>query len=376
MLKFIMNDFEITKAKTITCHHCGQKNQKIDLGKYKKGLCSQCFSTIYYNRFDSSYKLAFIYAITALILFIPSNIYPIMTFELVGNEFELTFVQSAITLHNQGYGFVSLIIYLTAFVFPIMNSAVIIFIYLVKSGTINFSDVKSLKRIYDFTKKTSFIEVYLLAILVGYIKLTDISDVTIHTNIFFFIGYLFFFLLSINKIHTTQEFVPLKSNKNSYAITLSLLLAGFIMYIPTNYFTMMNISKFGVVTPDTIMSGIISLANTDMLLIAIIVFIASIVIPLFKLLGMLFILLSMKFNFYNTRINKINKLKLYKFIELIGKWSILDIYMVAILTSLVKEESIAFIEAGSAAVYFTIVIIITMVATSTFDSKLIWKYNE
>jgi len=371
-----MSDLDKTKNEITTCHHCGQKNQKVDLGKYKKGLCSRCFSTIYYDHSKENFTLAVIYAITALILFIPANIYPIMTFELVGNEFSITFIQSAITLQEQGFNFVSLIIYLTAFVFPIMNSFIIIAIYLHKKGIVDFIKIKSLNRVYNFTKKTSFIEVYLLALLVGYIKLIDISDVTIHSNIYFFIAYIVFFLLSMNKIHTTQEYISKKTFKNSYALTFSLLLTGLILYIPANYFTMMHISKFGNISPDTIMSGIISLANNEMLLIAIIVFIASIVIPLFKLLGMLFILLSMKFNFYNNRINKIYKLKLYKFIELIGKWSILDIYMVALLTSLVKEESIAFIEAGSAATYFTLVILVTIVATTTFDTKLIWNKND
>ena len=136
---------------------------------------------------------------------------------------------------------------------------------------------------------------------------------------------------------------------------------------------MMYVSKFGFVTPDTILSGIMSLATHDMLLIAIIVFIASIIIPLFKLLGMLFILLSIRFNLYN---NKIYLLKLYKFIQFIGKWSILDIYMVALLISYVKDESIAYVEAGSAATFFTLVIIVTMIATETFNTKIIWEKNE
>jgi len=376
MLEFIMNDLQIPNKKATTCHHCGQKNLIVDLGLYHAGLCSKCFSPIYFKYATSNFKLAFIYAITALILFIPVNIYPIVSFELVGNTHSITFIQSAITLQEQGFTFVAIVIFLTAIVFPIMNSCVIIAIYLKKIGLLDSIHLRSLNKIYNFTVKTSFIEVYLLAILVGYIKLNDISDVTIHDNIYFFIAYLLLFLLALNKIHTTQEFISKKNIKNSYGITLSLLITGLVLYIPANYFTMMNISKFGNITPDTIMSGIISLANNDMLLISIVVFIASIVIPLFKLLGMLFILLSMKFNFYNNRINKIYKLKLYKFIELIGKWSILDIYMVALLTSLIKEESIAFVEAGSAATYFTLVIIITMIATTTFDTKLIWDNNE
>ncbi|RDX33916.1 hypothetical protein DZA31_00185 [Arcobacter sp. HD9-500m-PIT-SAG02] len=376
MIEFAMNDLDKNNIKFTICHHCGQENQIVDLGSYKKGLCSQCFSSLYYKHSKLNFKFAFIYALTALILFIPSNIYPIMSFELVGNEFSVTFIQSAIALHDQGFDFVSLVIFLTAFVFPIMNSFVVITIYLKKIGILDFIKFKSLNKMYNFTKKTSFVEVYLLAIVVGYIKLDDISDVIIHDNIYFFIAYIIFFRLSMNNIHTTREFLSKKKFGNSYSLTFALIITGLLLYIPANYFTMMNISKFGNITPDTIMSGIMSLANNGMIEIAIIIFIASIVIPLFKLLGMLFILLSMKYNFYNNRINKIYKLKLYKFIDFIGKWSILDIYMVALLTSLIKEESIAFIEAGSAVTYFTMVILITIVATTTFDTKLIWNKNE
>ena len=189
-----MNDLDKNNIKFTICHHCGQENQIVNLGPYKKGLCSQCFSTLYYNHSKLNFKFAFIYAVTALILFIPSNIYPIMSFELVGNEFSVTFIQSAIALQEQGFGFVSLIIFLTAFVFPIMNSFVIIAIYLKKIGVVDFIKLKSLDKMYNFTKKTSFVEVYLLAIIVGYIKLNDISDVSIHDNIYFFIAYLLFFV--------------------------------------------------------------------------------------------------------------------------------------------------------------------------------------
>jgi paraquat-inducible protein A len=296
-----------------------------------------------------------------------------LTFELAGNVFSATFLQSAQILQQQGYSFVSLVVFLTAIVFPIINSVVIIFIYLEKTDKIDIIKSKSLKKVYSFTKSTSFIEVYLLALLVGYIKLVDISDVTVHTSIYFFIGYVLFFILSMSQIHTTQEFHYKHEIQNSYNWSFALIVTGLILYIPANYFTMMNISKFGFVTPDTIMSGIINLATHDMLHIAIIVFIASIIIPLFKLLGMLFILLSIKFNFYN---NKITLLKLYKFIEIIGKWSILDVYMVALLISYVKDESIAFIEPGVAVTFFTVVILVTMVATSLFDTKLLWNNNE
>ena len=187
MIKSGMHGLDKNRFKFTICHHCGLKNQKVDLHNYKKGLCSQCFSTIYYKHSPDNFRLAFIYTLTALILFIPANIYPILTFHLLGNDYSTTFIGSAITLYQQDFVFVAIIIVLTAFLFPLINSFVIIAIYLKKANIIDFITFKSLNSIYNFTKKTSFIEVYLLTLLIGYIKLIEISDVTIHLNALFFI---------------------------------------------------------------------------------------------------------------------------------------------------------------------------------------------
>lgn len=349
------------------------RNENIPIEESTKVLCGRCHSTLYEKYNENNLYKSLCFALAALILFIPAQLYPVLTFELVGAQYTTTIFESALVLYNLEYYLLALVIVLSAIVFPLINSVLILLIYLQNSYGLYFFQKRSLYKFFLFIKTVSLVEVYLLAFVVAYIKLADISDVYFNTSFYFFIAYIVCYYFSNKTLHFTKIYKFEKKIPESYNISLALVFTGLILYIPANILTMMNISKFGDITPDTILSGVISLIDSDMYLVAIVVFVASIIIPLFKLLGMLFLLLSIRFNFYR---NKIMKLRLYRFIESIGKWSILDIYMMGILCAVVKSESVAYIEPGLASVYFTTVVLTTMLATATFDTKLIWNNNE
>ncbi len=355
------------------CYYCGERSKKIPLKKNEIALCPRCGSKIYENHSAINYDKALLYALASLILLIPSNLYPILTFELNSIEYSTTFFTSALTLYNQGFGILSLVIFLTAIVFPVLLLLSIVTIVLDKKRFINLEHKKELLKLYSFARKMSFLEIFLLALVVAYIKLIDISTVIIHNNIFLFIGAVIFYILAKQNITITRISILDKNISNSYHISFALATTGLILYVPANFLPIMNISEFGVVTPDTIISGVISLLKSEMYPVALVVFFASVVIPLFKIVGMLYILISIK---YKRTVTNNLKLRLYKFIEVIGKWSVLDIYMIALLVALVKEESIAYVEAGSASIFFTLVVFTTMLSTEMFDTKLLWKRYE
>ncbi|WP_140413824.1 paraquat-inducible protein A, partial [Bathymodiolus platifrons methanotrophic gill symbiont] len=141
------------------------------------------------------------------------------------------------------------------------------------------------------------------------------------------------------------------------------------MYIPANVLPIMSLNKVTEMRTDTIMSGIINLANIDMVPIAIIVFIASVVVPLLKMLLLALILLTVQFKWQrNANINT----KMYRIIEFVGRWSMLDIFVMSILLAIIKFNKVASVEVEPAALLFAIVVILTMFATLRFDSRLIW----
>ncbi|NJC88872.1 MAG: paraquat-inducible membrane protein A [Desulfuromonas sp.] len=167
---------------------------------------------------------------------------------------------------------------------------------------------------------------------------------------------------------------PLHERKpNSLARTWALVLAASILYIPANVLPMTITSALGTTQADTIMSGVIYFIHSGSWEIAAVIFIASVFVPLLKLLILVILLLSVQLRW---RWRPKDRTMLYRLTEMVGRWSMLDIYVVTILVALVKLGAVASIEAGPAAVFFAAVVVITMIAAESFDPRLIWDALE
>ena len=166
----------------------------------------------------------------------------------------------------------------------------------------------------------------------------------------------------------------LRSRKrNSIARTWALILAAFLFYIPANLIPITKVTSLGVVQTDTIMSGVIYFIKTGMWPIGLIIFVASIFVPLFKLIILTYLLVSVQ---RRSRWHRKDRTRLYRMTEAIGRWSMVDIFVVTILVALVHLGAIANIEAQKGAVFFAAVVVITMFAAMTFDPRLIWDTKE
>ncbi|TBU96770.1 paraquat-inducible protein A [Phytopseudomonas dryadis] len=160
---------------------------------------------------------------------------------------------------------------------------------------------------------------------------------------------------------------------NSLVRTWALLLTAAILYIPANMLPIMTVNALGQGQSDTIMSGVVTLVGHGMLPIAAVVFIASIVVPTFKLVGIALLLYSVQ---RHQPMSARQRVLMYRFIEWIGRWSMLDIFVIAILVAVVKFGSLASIEPGMGAAAFASVVILTMLAALTFDPRLIWDNTD
>jgi len=160
---------------------------------------------------------------------------------------------------------------------------------------------------------------------------------------------------------------------HSIARTWALLLAAAILYIPANLLPIMSVNFLGNGAPATIMGGVIELIHAGMLPIASVVFIASILVPSFKLCGLVLLLYSVQ---RHQRLSPRQRILMYRFIEWIGRWSMLDIFVIAILVALVRFGNLASIEAGPGAAAFALVVVLTMLAATSFDPRLIWDNTD
>ncbi|MDK3074387.1 paraquat-inducible protein A [Sedimentitalea sp. JM2-8] len=151
------------------------------------------------------------------------------------------------------------------------------------------------------------------------------------------------------------------------------LVAGLICYVPANIYTMMRTSMFGYELDSTIVGGVIDLIEYQSYSVAVIVFFASVMIPIGKFIAIAFLAYSV----HNPAIlGGRARQRLYDVVEFIGRWSMIDVFVVAILSSLVQFNFIATINPGIAAVSFALSVAFTMLSAQSFDSRLIWDADE
>jgi paraquat-inducible protein A len=155
--------------------------------------------------------------------------------------------------------------------------------------------------------------------------------------------------------------------------TAAYLLSGYAFYIPANIFPIMTVTKLARVETHTIIGGILSLIENDMLPIALLVLIASILVPLLKLLGITLLLLCVN---YRWQGNALLWTRMYRIIAFVGRWSMLDIFMISILVGLVDLGGVAQVISGPAATAFAAVVVLTMLAAKNFDPRLLWDYQR
>ena len=153
----------------------------------------------------------------------------------------------------------------------------------------------------------------------------------------------------------------------------ALVIASYILYIPANMLVMMETGSLITHREDTIVSGVVHLWKTGSWMISVIVFLASVAIPLLKLFSLTFLLISVQ---RKTSWRPMQRTRLYRVLEGVGRWSMLDIYVVTLLAALVQLGSMATVKAGPAAIAFGAVVVLTMFATMEFDPRLIWDQQQ
>jgi paraquat-inducible protein A len=156
-------------------------------------------------------------------------------------------------------------------------------------------------------------------------------------------------------------------------VTAALSLAALVMYVPANIYPILSMHLYGMHSESTVWDGVVSLAEHEQWFVAIVVFLASIVIPLIKLCGLFFLVMT-------ARAGRARRLRfrtrLYKFIDAIGPWAMLDVFLLAVLVALVKLGDLATVLPGPGLTAFTAMVVFTMLASASFDPKLIWSRHD
>ena len=160
---------------------------------------------------------------------------------------------------------------------------------------------------------------------------------------------------------------------DSVARSWAFLLAGTALYLPANLLPVTSTASIGGRQNDTIFSGIVYFWKDGSYGLAVLVFVASILVPMTKLLLLSLLLISLQ---RHDRRWAVHRLKAWRALELIGRWSMLDIFAITILAALVQVESLAELKPGPGAMAFGAVVVLTMLATHSFDPRLLFDKPE
>ncbi len=385
--------------------------------------CPRCNNAIKKGTTNSIVKTLAL-SIAGLILYLPAIWLPLMTLESFGFKESANIIESIVNFYLNGYYFVAFMVLISACILPLLLLSLIAFISLQLRLGRYPPYLAKLFKTYLLIEEWAMVEVYLLGIMVTIIKMTDTSDIYYQSGIFCFSALVIvnmavsttidkdFFWRLIEKgkkqeqpVHSINSSIPEKEHvtaadldlvlchvchklspssqssctrcstklhrrkPKSIARTWALVLTAMILLIPANTLPIMRVDFLGIPDKSTILDGIIYFFEDGSYFIGFIIFAASILVPVFKVVGLTILLLPQR---PCSQKALRQKTKMFRFIAFIGRWSMLDIFVIALLTVLVDFGFFSSVHAAPAATYFCLVVAATMLAATTFDPRIMW----
>jgi paraquat-inducible protein A len=417
-------------ARLIACHECDLLQRETALASGGTARCRRCGATLY-RRPPASVDRSLALTLAAMVLFVVANTFPIVGLSVNGTLVETTLFGAVHVLYDDGVWPLAGLVFATTLLMPLLDMAAVAYVLLpLRTGHIpRRPDI--VLRVLRHVTPWGMIEVLILGMLVALVKLAAIATVVPGIAMWAFGGVMLLLaaaastfdphdiwaridaardagttacapdgnvsasaptaagaglfvchdcgLLSKPAAHVHEGRCPrcgspLHFRKpESIARTWAFVMAAVILYIPANLLPVMDTSSLFGAQTDTIMSGVVYLWTSGSWPLAIIVFIASIAVPMLKIIALIFLVLTAQLRW---RWLPERRARIYRLVELVGRWSMLDIYVITILVALVQFNALATIKAGPGAIAFGAVVVLTMFAAMSFDPRLIWDAVE
>lgn len=399
----------------IACLGCGYINQCTKIFPGETSLCGCCDKVLKSLKPNWESRVAAL-LLTSIILFMASNLFEFLSIEVSYRVHSSNLLSGVFALFNAQQPLLALLVLVTIFIFPLFELLALSYIFVCK-----FLDKKPpglrLSLIFlEDSKIWNMLDIFMVGVLITAVKLGESATLTPEIGLLSF-ALLIVCLIVINlhidfrglwnwyqpeqaysvgkdktaiackTCHATvsnewgreQRACPRCRRKlhlrvrHSMQKTTALLVAAVILYIPALMLPIMTVVVFGVETQDTILSGVIHLLGDGLWFIGMVVFIASILVPILKLCVLGYLLWSV---YHQHTMHRRLRHRLLHLIEFIGRWSMIDVFVITLLVALVQFGVIVNIRAEPAALAFASVVIITMMAVETFDSRLLWDENS
>jgi paraquat-inducible protein A len=427
----------MTHGKLIACHECDLLQREVDVPEGGGLRCKRCHAQLY-RELPNSLDRALAFSLAAAVLFVVSNVYPIVGLSVNGTVVETTLLGAVGVLYHDGKWPIAALVFVTTVLMPILQTVSMLWLLIpLKFGRVPWGG-PAIFRLCHFCQPWGMTEVLILGLLVALVKLSAIAGVVVGPALWSF-GTLMFVIAaaatafdtrnlwsrvaaivhkdvepeldeaSLQGAHTAAQCglmlchdcglltrapadgdAPAHAHAHcfycprcgsamhmrkpaSLSRTWAFLVAAMVMYIPANMLPVMYTNSLFGTEDDTILSGVVYLWTSGSWPLAVVVFIASIAVPMLKILALVYLTISTQLH---SRWCANERTRIYRMVEFVGRWSMLDIYVITMLVALVQFQALATIQAGNAAIAFGAVVVLTMFAAMAFDPRLIWDEVE
>ncbi|SAL25029.1 PqiA family integral membrane protein [Caballeronia cordobensis] len=404
----------------IACHECDLMQRESDVPPGGMLRCCRCRAVLYRRR-GRGFDRALAYALAACALWVISNAFPIVGLAVNGDLVETTLIGAVRVLYRDGMWPLAGLIFITTILMPALQSLGMVWLLLPLHLNRRPWRADAVFRVLRIARNWGMTEVLMLGLLVALVKLAHIAAVVTGPALWSLAALMLLLVAAASafderamwmRIEKAPPGMPADTplagrtaaasgicvchdcglstrgvqrhahlccprcgarlhlrKPASLSRTWAYLISAAILYVPANLLPVMNTSSLFGAQKDTIMSGVAYLWQSGSWPLAIIVFIASIAVPMLKILAIGY--LATTANLRMTQQN-VQRARIYRVVELVGRWSMLDIYVIAVLVALVQFSAMATIEAGPASIAFGAVVVLTMFAAMSFDPRLIW----
>lgn len=423
----------MTPGEPIGCHDCGALHRWRPLLPGQRARCTRCAKVLYgWHSAGPAPRPASMVAVTlgAALVYLIAQCFPIVELELGGMSSGVTLLQAVAVLWHSGMQVVAAMVFFFAVAFPALELGALLY---VSAGLLRGRRVPGfhgLLRVVQGARYWAMTEVLMIGILITVIKMTSLARVIPHPGLFAF-GALTILCAVVMRyepralwtlgdrfdpprqpalpgeadpvldpvLDQVLNYRPIECGAcgllndgrreglhcrrcgatvhrripHSIMRTWALLIAAALLYVPANILPVMYTEGIGGTEGDTIISGVLLFWNSGSPGLAIIIFIASILVPVSKLAALALLNGTAQ---RRSRWAPAGRTRLYRVVEFIGRWSMLDIFVVALTVALVRFQTLAVITAGPGALAFGCVVILTMIASHRFDPRLIWDPLE
>lgn len=377
--------------------------------------CPRCGHVLWrMRRSRRTYPLAC--ALAALLFYLFAMVAPFLEIRAYGRFSVAKLDSGPEQFLAQGFGLAGVLVFIVTLIAPALKLGLLTFT-LAGLRILPPAILKPAFRLYRILAPWAMIDVYLLGFLVAYTKLIAYAEVHLDTALYALIGCMLCMAAADGSVDIEQiwrtldsracegivkkpvpehavlmgchgcgylnDVVPTEDEQhcarcgavlherkpNSASRTWAFLLAALAMYLPANIYPFMFLTTLAHTTGYTVIGGIIELAQSGLWPLALLVFFASITIPLTKIVLLAYMLITAQFG---IKSHLHFRSKAYSFIDFIGRWSMIDVFMVSILIALMRFGAFASVHAAMGAVCFAGVVVLTIFAVEAFDPRLMW----